>query len=80
VNPTQPRSAAWHYGESERLLAAAESSITEQMQNASALLALAHAILTLSPRKARRVERPARPASSGLPPGLTWGDDKDGQR
>ena len=73
--PTQPRSAAEHYGDAERLLAAAESGVTEHMQAASALIALTHAILTLSPRKARRVARPARHASNGLPPHLTWGDE-----
>jgi hypothetical protein len=72
---TQPRSAAEHYADAERLLAAAESSITEEIQQVSALIAIGHAILTLSPRKARRIERPARHASNGLPPHLTWGDE-----
>jgi hypothetical protein len=73
---TQPRSPAEHYAEAERLAAAAESSITEQIQNTTALIALVHAVLTLSPRKARRVERPARHASNGLPPHLQWGGEQ----
>ena len=72
--PTQPLSPAEHYAAAERLVAAAESSITEEIQTASALIALTPAILTLSPRKARRVERPGRHASNGLPAHLTWGD------
>jgi hypothetical protein len=72
--PTQPRSAAEHYADAERLLAAAESSIIEQIPSTSALIALTHAILTLSPRRARRVERQARHAGTGgLPPSLSWG-------
>src|SRR5262249_8510378 len=73
--PTQPLSPAEHYAAAERLVAAAESSITDQIQTVSALIALTHAILTLSPRKARRVERQPRHASNGLPPHLTWGDE-----
>jgi hypothetical protein len=76
-----PLTVAQHYAESERLLRVAETSVVDEIQTSTALLAVGHALLTLSPRKARRVERPARHASSGLPPGLTWGDDnKDGQR
>jgi len=71
---TQPRSPAEHYADAEPLLAAAEGSITERIQTASALIALAHAVLTLSPRRARRLERAARLAGNGLPPHLTWGD------
>jgi hypothetical protein len=74
--PTQPRSPAEHYAEAERLVAAAKFSITEQMQNTAALIALTHAVLTLSPRRARRVERQARHAGNGLPPHLTWGDER----
>jgi len=73
--PTQPRSPAEHYADSERLLAAAESSVTDQLQNTTALIALTHAVLTLAPRKARRGERQARHAGNGLPPHLTWGDE-----
>src|SRR5215475_6565878 len=58
-----------HYSESERLLRVAETSVVEQIQITTALLALAHAILTLAPRRARRVERQARHAGNGnLPP------------
>jgi hypothetical protein len=72
---TQPRTPAEHYADAERLLAVAESSITEGIQTASALAALAHAVLTLSPRRARRgSERPDVP-TGGLPPNLSWGDE-----
>jgi hypothetical protein len=74
--PTEPQSPAEHYAAAERLVAAAESSTAEQIQTAIALIALTHAILTLSPRKARRAERPARHASNGLPTHLTWGDEQ----
>jgi hypothetical protein len=67
--PTQPRSSpSEHYAESERLLRVAETSVVEEIQTTTALLALAHAILTLSRRKARRAERPTRhhpPPGSG---------------
>jgi hypothetical protein len=71
-----PLSPAQHYGAAERLVAAAESSVTDQMQSTAALIALTHAILTLAPRRARRVERQPRHAGSGLPPGLSWGDER----
>jgi hypothetical protein len=40
------------------------------------LIAIAHAILTLSPRRARKIERQARHAGTALPPGLTWGGEQ----
>jgi hypothetical protein len=70
---TKPRPPSEHHREAERLIAAA---ITESPANAPAL-ALAHAVLTLSPRRARRVERAARHASA-LPPKLGWGDKQQG--
>jgi hypothetical protein len=73
--PTQPRSPSEHYAESERLLRVAETSVVEEIQTITALLALTHAILTLAPRKARRVERQPRHAGNGLPPHLNWGDE-----
>jgi hypothetical protein len=59
------------------LLDVAESpSIDPGLRDLSARLALAHAVLTLSPRKARRVERRARHADIGtLPPNMNWGDE-----
>jgi hypothetical protein len=72
--PTQPLSPAEHYQAAERLVAVAESSITEQIQHTSALIALTHAILTLSPRRARKIERQARHADNGLPSHLDWPD------
>jgi hypothetical protein len=66
---TQPRSQSEHYSAAERLLSAANESPAS-----APLLALAHAVLTLSPRKARRVERQARHGGdNGLPPHLQWG-------
>ena len=38
--PTQPRSPAEHYAAAERLVAAAEGSVTEEMQTTTALIAL----------------------------------------
>jgi hypothetical protein len=65
-------SPAQHYQQSERLLNAVEES-----PETALLVAICHAILTLSPRGARRVERQARHASNGLPPHLTWGDERE---
>jgi len=60
-----PRSAAEHYAESERLLRVAEdAAIDPGIRDLAARMATAHAVLTLSPRKARRVERPARHAGN----------------
>jgi hypothetical protein len=73
--PSFRRGPAEHYADAERLLAAAESSVTEQIQTRAALIAIADAVLTLSPRRARRVERPAWHAGNGLPPHLSCGDD-----
>jgi hypothetical protein len=50
---TQPRSAAEHYRESERLIRVAESS-GEEIAAAAVLLALVHAVLSTAPRRARR--------------------------
>lgn len=60
--PTQPRTSAEHYQAAERLISA-----TEETPASAPLLALAHAILTLSPRKARRVERLGRHVQGGSP-------------
>ena len=60
--PRQP--ARYHYEAAERLLAAAESSISAEMQTANALIAIGHAILaTVNPRHVR-----ARRVAPGLPP------------
>jgi hypothetical protein len=61
---------AQHYQQSERLIAAT----AETPENAP-MLAVAHALLAQALRKARRIERPARRPSNGLPPHLTWGDE-----
>ena len=75
---TQPRSPAEHYTESERPLRVAEdAAIDPGIRDLAARMATAHAVLTLSPRRARRADRPARHADgTGLPPHLTWGDDE----
>jgi hypothetical protein len=74
---SSPRSPSEHYVEAERALAAAESSVAEQMQNSAALIAIAHAILTLSPRRARRGPDASSPQSGGSPQ-QRWlrGDDQ----
>jgi hypothetical protein len=73
---TQPRSPSEHYQDAERLLAAAESSITDGIQTVSALLAVGHALLAQAPRRARRVERQARHADNGSPPpSVQWGNE-----
>jgi hypothetical protein len=68
--PTKPRSPAEHYREADRLLRAT----AETPGNAPAL-ALVHALLTLAPRRARRVEQARHAPGNGLPPHLTWGGD-----
>jgi hypothetical protein len=73
--PTQPRSSAEHYQAAERLVAAAESSVTEQIQTTTALLALAHAVLAQAPRRARRSPGSSgNNSGSGLPAHLNWPD------
>ena len=75
--PTQPRSPAEHYTESERLLRVAEdAAIDPGIRDLAARMATAHALLTLSPRRARRVGRLAPHADgNGLPPAVSWGGD-----
>jgi len=78
--PTQPRSPSEHYTESERLLRVAEdAAIDPGIRDLAARMATAHALLTLSPRKARRAALP-RHAGNGLPPHLSWGADEEGKR
>jgi hypothetical protein len=76
---------ASHYEQAERLLAAAESSRTAEMQTTDALIALGHAVLATVPR--RRLARTNRNLSvasqaSGGSPRQRWlhGHDEDGQR
>jgi len=72
-------SPAEHYQQAERLLAAAESSRTAEMQTADALIALGHAVLATAPR--RRSRKPAKFAalSSGSSPRQRWlhGEDDE---
>ena len=79
---TVPRTSAEHYREAERLLAAAESSRTAEIQTSDALIAIGHAILAGTPRRARR--RPAMPpAAIGGSPRERWlhgDDDTEGGR
>jgi len=73
---TQPRSQQEHYAESERLLRVAEdAAIDPGIRDLAARMATAHAVLTLSPRRARRVERQARHVGNGLPPAVNWGGE-----
>jgi hypothetical protein len=75
---TQPRSPSEHYRDAERLLTAAESSVTDSIQVNAALLAVAHAVLaTVPPRRAPRRE-PA-PLPRGGSPQHRWlyGDDDE---
>ena len=76
--PTQPRSPAEHYTESERLLRVAEdAAIDPGIRDLAARMATAHAVLTLSPRRARRISRvPAQHGSGTLPRSMSWGDDE----
>jgi hypothetical protein len=72
-----------HYAEAARLLAAAESSRTAEIQSVDALIALGHAVLATVPkrRSRQRPELRQRPAQSGGSPRQRWllGDDEDGQ-
>jgi hypothetical protein len=57
-----------HYLAAERLLGAAESSVTDQIQITTALLAIAHAVLATVPRRrAPRPERVVEPPTGGSP-------------
>jgi hypothetical protein len=51
---TQQLTAAQHYADAERPLRVAETSVVENIQNTSALIAIGHPVLTLAPRRARR--------------------------
>jgi hypothetical protein len=64
------RTPTEHYAEAARLLAAAESSRTAEIQCVDAAIAIGHALLALAPRRARRQRSgapPARPTSGGSP-------------
>jgi hypothetical protein len=75
---TQPRSPSEHYRDAERLLTAAESSLSESLQVNAALLAVAHAVLaTVPPRRAPRRE-PA-PLPRGGSPQQRWLYGEDDQ-
>jgi hypothetical protein len=76
--PTRPRSPRDHY--TERLLAAAEASVAENIEVVSAPIAIAHAVLaTVTPRRAPRREQPA---GHGGSPQQRWlyGDDEGADR
>jgi len=76
--PTQPRSPSEHYIESERLLRVAEdAAIDPGIRDLAARMATAHAVLTLSPRRARRGLDISRPTGGGLPPHVSWGDEHE---
>jgi hypothetical protein len=69
--PTKPRSPSEHYAEAERLIRA-----TQETPANGPTLAVAHALLCLAPRRARRVQQPRHTSGNGLPPHLTWGDQQ----
>jgi hypothetical protein len=65
---TEPRTPADHYQAAERLLDAAESSVTESIQIADALIGIGYAILAGAPRRARRrPPEPGRYVTGGSP-------------
>ena len=68
---TQPRLPGEHYADAERLLDAADETPAS-----APLLALAHAVLSTAPRRARLVERHARRAGNGLPRHPDKGDEQ----
>jgi hypothetical protein len=72
--PTQPRSPAEHYAESERLIRAVE----ETPGNAP-LLAIAHVLLAAAPRGARRSERAPHHPNQGGSPQQRWLYGRDDQ-
>jgi hypothetical protein len=78
---TQPRSPSEHYRDAERLLTAAESSVTESIQVNTALLAVAHAVLaTVPPRRAPRRESAPPPRASNPQHRWLYGDDENADR
>jgi hypothetical protein len=82
--PSTPRTPAEHYAEAARLLAAAESSRTAEIQSVDALIALGHAVLATVPKRRSRQRPKSAPAvrTSGGSPRQRWerGDDEEGQR
>jgi hypothetical protein len=68
----KPSSPSDHYQAAERLLRA-----TAETPENSATLAVAHAVLCLAGRRARKVRQPRHSPGNGLPPHLGWGDDSD---
>jgi hypothetical protein len=71
-----PRSPSEHYVEATRLLAAAESSVTDGIQQTAALCAIGHALLAQAPRRARKA--PQQPARHGGSPQTRWALGEDG--
>jgi hypothetical protein len=79
MSPTSPRTPAEHYREAERLLGAAESSRTNEIQTTDALIALGHAVLATVPkRRSRQRPIPHTRSQSGGSPRQRWerGDDR----
>ena len=76
------RTPAEHYAEAARLLAAAESSRTTEIQTTDALIAVGHAILATVPRRRSRLQRAERlPRETGGSPRARWerGENLDGE-
>jgi hypothetical protein len=75
---TVPRTPADHYREAERLLAAAESSRTAEIQSTDALIAIGHAVLaTVPPRRARRRPATQPTSATGGGPRQRWLNGQD---
>jgi hypothetical protein len=75
------RTPAEHYAEAARLLAAAESSRTAEIQSVDALIALGHAVLATVPKRRSRQRELRIPGiqNSGGSPRQRWqlGLDED---
>jgi hypothetical protein len=83
MQDSTPRTPAEHYAEAARLLAAAESSRTSEIQSVDALIALGHAVLATCPkRRSRQHDRTSLPRERGGSPRQRWlrGGDEGGQR
>src|SRR5262249_26260472 len=57
------------------LTVAEDAAVDPGIRDLAARTAIAHAVLTLSPRTAPRFEPQPQHAGNGLPPHLTWGDE-----
>jgi hypothetical protein len=74
-----PRTPAEHYAEAARLLAAAESSRTAEIQSVDALIAVGHAIMATVPKRRTRQRVQIWTPDHGGSPRQRWlhGHDED---